>query len=549
MADKIFIKMNREVLYNEIWEISAAGTARKYNILYAELLKLCKEVQIPIPPSGYWTKLSFGKPAERIQLPEHLEKEVILPIDNHGIKASSDSIRLENTDSKNEEYKEIETEDIETEIVIEAESNGEKSTSEISEESDEMSLEYSSPSDNLNVYNREKLYEEVWEKPVIQVAAAYGVSDVMIHKICKSLDIPVPPRGYWARVRAGEKIKKPPLPAKEGANQIIGYKTYKEVKVIKEQSLDFLPEDERQKVLLAAEQIQLTDDKEKLHKKIREYHPKVREWNKNDRKEGKAQKGFRNYSTPPPFLAGVISNETLPRVHRILDTLYRQIELLGGSVNDDLSLTIRNERVTLKIFEGQDEVKHELTRQEAQELVVYEDAIRHNKWANKPNIRKYDYIFNGKLKVSILNNKYFRDSEKVKIESRLGDMLIDLYEESEVIRKKREADEETQRKREEEKRLREEREILYSEEADKTVALTNIAQDYDMACKIRAYIDALELRADLSDEATAEWINWAKKKADWFDPITAREDVVFGRREHEKSEEQKTLKKSRSYWW
>lgn len=546
MADKVFIKMSREVLYNEIWEISAAGTARKYNIPYSELLRVCKEKQIPIPPSGYWTKLSFGKPVERTHLPEHPEKEVMLPIDNHEIIASSDSIILENIDLENEEHKELEIEDIETKIVIEAENNGIKSTSEISEET---SLEYPSPLDNLNVYNRVKLYEEVWEKPVVQVAVAYGVSDVMIHKICKSLDIPVPPRGYWARLRAGEKIKKPPLPAKERVNQIIGYKTYKEVKVIKEKSLDFLPEDERQRVLLVSDQIQLTDDKEKLHKKIREYHPKVREWNKNDRKEEKAQKGFKNYSTPPPFLAGVISNETLPRVHRILDTLYRQIEILGGSVNDDLSLTIRNERVSLKIFEGQDEVKHELTRQEAQELVVYEDAIRHNKWANKPNIRKYDYIFNGKLKVSILNNKYFRDSEKVKIESRLGDMLIDLYEESEVIRKKREADEEAQRKREEEKRLREEREILYSEEADKTVALTNIAQDYDMACKIRAYIESLELRADLSDEATAEWIDWAKKKADWFDPVIAREDELFGRREHEKSEEHKVLKKSRNYWW
>ena len=64
--------------------------------------------------------------------------------------------------------------------------------------------------------------------------------------------------------------------------------------------------------------------------------------------------------------------------------------------------------------------------------------IRHKKWASKPNIRKYDYIFNGKLKASILNNEYFRDFEKVKIESRFGDMLIDLYdEEPEVIRKKR----------------------------------------------------------------------------------------------------------------
>lgn len=70
-----------------------------------------------------------------------------------------------------------------------------------------------------------------------------------------------------------------------------------------------------------------------------------------------------------------------------------------------------------------------------------------------------------------------------------------------------------------------------------------------MSFKIRAYIDALELRADLSDEVTAEWIDWAKKKAEWFDPIIAREDKLFGKREHEKSEEQKILKKYRSHWW
>ncbi|GEM_PF-5765099 len=44
MADGQFIKISRELLYNEIWEISAAGTARKYNVPYAELLRLCKEV-------------------------------------------------------------------------------------------------------------------------------------------------------------------------------------------------------------------------------------------------------------------------------------------------------------------------------------------------------------------------------------------------------------------------------------------------------------------------------------------------------------------------
>ncbi len=46
------------------------------------------------------------------------------------------------------------------------------------------------------------LYEEVWAKPVVDVAVQYGVSDVAIHKICKSLNVPVPPRGYWAKLKA-----------------------------------------------------------------------------------------------------------------------------------------------------------------------------------------------------------------------------------------------------------------------------------------------------------------------------------------------------------
>jgi len=60
-----------------------------------------------------------------------------------------------------------------------------------------------------NIYNREKLYEEVWAKPVVDVAVQYGVSDVVIHKNCKSLNVPVPPRGYWSKIRAGVKPKKP----------------------------------------------------------------------------------------------------------------------------------------------------------------------------------------------------------------------------------------------------------------------------------------------------------------------------------------------------
>jgi hypothetical protein len=63
-------------------------------------------------------------------------------------------------------------------------------------------------------YNREKLYEELWREPAQKVAESYGVSDVMLGKICRKLKIPKPGRGYWAKKSAGRRLpKRPQLPA------------------------------------------------------------------------------------------------------------------------------------------------------------------------------------------------------------------------------------------------------------------------------------------------------------------------------------------------
>jgi hypothetical protein len=376
MPEEQFIKIDREILYNDIWEISAAGAAKKYNVPYAELLRLCKEVEIPISPSGYWTKLNFGKIVEKSPLPLSPQSEVVLPINKAESKRSKRSATSQSADNANGDNNKSEIIDSETGTAVQDDIE-EQSVDGVTNE-DNSQLTYRTVSGKWNTYNREKLYEEVWAKPIIQVAVQYGVSDVAIHKICKSLNVPVPPRGYWAKIRAGAKIKKTPLPATKGVTEKTGSKTFEGTKMTAapQQTLAFLTEDERQKVLIAKELIQMPDENAKLHKKIRAYHSKVKEWNKNDRKPDGAQRGFKNYTDRPPFLAGVISSETLPRVYRILDALYHQVEILGGIVNDDLSLQIRNEHVSLEIAEAQDEIKHEFTRQEAQELIIYEDAMR-----------------------------------------------------------------------------------------------------------------------------------------------------------------------------
>jgi hypothetical protein len=64
----------------------------------------------------------------------------------------------------------------------------------------------------LSKYDRNKLYDQVWAEPALTVAKGYGFSSVWLGKVCRRLKIPVPPRGYWARVRSVGKGKKPPLP-------------------------------------------------------------------------------------------------------------------------------------------------------------------------------------------------------------------------------------------------------------------------------------------------------------------------------------------------
>lgn len=46
------------------------------------------------------------------------------------------------------------------------------------------------------IYTRDALYAKVWSKPVRDVAAEFGVSDVALAKACRKLNVPLLGRGY-----------------------------------------------------------------------------------------------------------------------------------------------------------------------------------------------------------------------------------------------------------------------------------------------------------------------------------------------------------------
>ena len=225
----------------------------------------------------------------------------------------------------------------------------------------------------------------------------------------------------------------------------------------------------------------------------------------------------------------------------VLNTVFKAIEKLGGTVNDDLSMKIRGDVVRIRVAEAKDKIKHEITKQEAQALLKYEDEKRRYSWASKPKIRQYDHIYNGRLRIVFGEKRYIRDSESEKLEDRLGDILIAVYEKAEENRIAREIREKAQRKQEEEERRCEELRKRKENEIKKVKELANKAEDYRIASEIRAYIDAMI--ANKNEGVTPEWIEWASKKADWYDPVMDVEDEYLGKREHGKSKEEKDFDK------
>ncbi len=67
---------------------------------------------------------------------------------------------------------------------------------------------------------RQELYERVWAEPVESIARSWGLSGRGLAKACKRAGVPVPPRGYWARLQHGQRPRKPPLPNIPGGDLV-----------------------------------------------------------------------------------------------------------------------------------------------------------------------------------------------------------------------------------------------------------------------------------------------------------------------------------------
>ncbi|MBB6481538.1 hypothetical protein [Spirochaeta isovalerica] len=259
-------------------------------------------------------------------------------------------------------------------------------------------------------YDREKLYKEVWESPMIEFCKIYGVSDVALSKTCKKLKVPKPPVGYWAKKAAGKAPTKPKMYPYENAPKLLIRST--PTPNDKEPEPRLVPEAfaEAETLFQKLDTVSVCDDLENLHA----YVHNTRKVFKRKIKKGWSDDYNRISVSGEDVFAVSIGADSLDRATIILQSLCSTMEELGfGIVQSKYgsSFHIMDEDITMKISESSK--KQPITMKDPKKY-YYKD---------------YEYITTRVLKIEIYTGSFSMDERKSwtdgksKIEDRLESVI------------------------------------------------------------------------------------------------------------------------------
>lgn len=372
-------------------------------------------------------------------------------------------------------------------------------------------------------YDREKLYKEVWEEPLIKIAPRYGISDVALRKACVKLKIPLPGVGYWNKVKAGAKIKQPRLPKYNGP-PVICYSNPELYEKEQQKRIEKRRDNERAK--LEWNKIKKGKRLIKVFEKPTEPHPLAEKWYKR-LKQGLSY--CNNWMSQFVFFGSEDSaNRALCIMDAIIKTLIAEgytVGISGGSCFIYVWVDIENETIYFGLTEYRMRIPHVKTSED--------------------DYYSFDFLPTGKLQLIIENysrRRKWMDTSKHKLEDCLSDfidglMLAAAYSKIETEKRpererKRQEEEEQRRILSKQRRVREE---LRAKEIKKFKILKQDAESWKLAQTIKGYIDEMEstLNDSLSGEELAirkEYITWAREKISWLNPLENKEDDLIGYR-------------------
>lgn len=370
----------------------------------------------------------------------------------------------------------------------------------------------------MTTISREALYELVWTEPVRTIAQRMGVSDVWLKKCCAKADIPVPDRGYWAKLRANKKVVRQELPPRSPgmATDVTvgtGQRSYQWPPKPEAVLAAPPPTEPRfaESIDAVAARVDQSLGKVRFVRDLGSAHSLIRHLLDEDalRRLKPSDAPYRlRYSEP------LFDSPFERRRLRILNSLFLALAKTGhqpwlGEQARNVGVTVGSQRISFTLDHPRARTQPNgriQTPHEAYETLRLEIPATGDSWADDDSGRIEDRLREIVLKLIVAGEVQFRANAHTAYENAC------------------------QRRAEMERRLAEQRaegarlarEKALKAEAERRKTLLRMATDYRAAQDIRAFVEAAIAAFDpdnAQESPTADWVSWALGVADQIDPI------------------------------
>ncbi|WP_140936964.1 hypothetical protein [Sphingobacterium lumbrici] len=343
-------------------------------------------------------------------------------------------------------------------------------------------------------FTRKQLYELVWEKPLSHIIDTYGGTYQEVKEMLKKYDIPSPENGFWSRLRAGHNIPRVALPNGNDSEKVI-----------------YEPKEKKKRIKLAEhtaakKDIQIARSQDKLVIEAKKVFQNKRKGSEDDRLISIAYESL-NINVSPKML---------DRALAFFNLLIIEVKRIGGTIE------VKPHHSTV-IYIGE---RMEVSLREKQNRILKENQA--HSWDT------YDYLPSGillfKLGEHSWNAKEWKDTSYTVLEDKIEDILEHIRKIAFNIQEDRRESEQRRIEQEKERQQQLELEKLQAAELNNFVEIKTNAELWQKATLMREYLTTLEDAAKKNgtyDLNMQRYLEWARKKVDWYDPLVEIEDELL----------------------
>lgn len=360
---------------------------------------------------------------------------------------------------------------------------------------------------HIVVFTRKDLYRRLWETPIESLARELGQQPRDLIQACKDLQVPLPPHGYWSRKRTGLSVIKYRLPPTEhGAPHTVEFE------------VDLEPEPSSIPSTHPHAQTEIEAEPGLMH-------PIVAHWQR-EREDAQLHAHLERrplHLHPPDW------SLCERRRHNILSTLFRGAEAIGLEVKegarDTFSFTYETEQIHCRLREV---TKRSPESAEGSALLWWRYGYRQG-YAPTGKLRfSFDHYFPKESGI----RRNFLESQSRPMGVLVPAILRAVSLAGPWLLKESLAREEQRRRNAELARIQEQERSRRKRETIRWHALIEIADQLETISVAARLIDELERTITdpsklLGDRTGPEWIAWARKRLEAYDPLKGGADKVF----------------------